>query len=225
MEDEINLLDYWRVLVKRKWLIVGLTLICAFSALIYSVRQPKLYKATATIMTVEGGGGGLASALAAVPFLGGVGGGSGGEAKLAPILQSATLAMQVAQELDLEKFFPEISKMASWTREQKLKSAASKLRGAVGARSLKGLLGISVLWEEPEQAAELSNCYVFQLGKFLNSRSLNVNFHVIDPAVRPWSVSKPKTKQNVVVGTLLGLFMGVFIVFFWEYLEKLPKTD
>ena len=62
MEDEINLLDYWRVVVKRRWLIVGLALVCAFSVLAYSLMQPRLYKATATIMPVDTGGGGLASA-------------------------------------------------------------------------------------------------------------------------------------------------------------------
>ena len=33
-EDEINLIDYLRVLWKRKWLIIGGTLICAMSRLL-----------------------------------------------------------------------------------------------------------------------------------------------------------------------------------------------
>jgi len=225
MDDEINLLDYWRVIVKRKWLIIGLTLICAFSALVYSLMQPKLYKATATIMTVEGGGGGLASALAAVPFLGGVGGGSGGEAKLAPILQSATLAMQVAQELDLEKFFPKLYQNPKLTEEEKRKTIAAKLRGGILSGSSGGVLGVSMVWSDAENAAEFANRYVEQLGKFLNKRSLNVNFQVIDPAVAPGRYFKPQIKKNVMLAGVLGLFMGVFIAFFWEYLEKLPKAD
>ena len=63
MDDEINLLDYWRVVVKRRKLIISLTLICAIIALINSLMQPKLYKATANIMPVDSGGGGLSAAL------------------------------------------------------------------------------------------------------------------------------------------------------------------
>jgi len=224
MDDEINLLDYWRVIVKRKWLIIGLTLICAFSALIYSRMQPKMYKATATIMPVDTGGGGLASALIAMPFLGNVGGG-GGEGKLIPILGSATLARQVAQDLDLKEYFPKLADNPNLDEEHKLICAVGSLKGAIEARRSGELLAVSVIWLEPEQAAKLANHYVDQLGKFLNMRSLNVNFQMIDPAVAPGRYFKPRIKKNVMLAGVLGLFMGVFIAFFWEYLENLPKTD
>lgn len=226
MEDEINLLDYWRVVVKRRKLIIWLTVAVVLTTLIYSLLQPKMYKATASIMVVDTGGGGLASALAAVPFLGGVGGGSGGgEGRLIPVLKSTALAKMVTQNLNLQELFPKLYQNVKLTEVEKMQSAAGSLQGAVEAKSVEGLLNVSIVWKEPKQAADLANRYVEQLGKFLNTRSLNVNFQVIDPAVAPLSKFKPKTKLNVMIGGILGLFTGVFIAFFLEYLENLPRAD
>ncbi|MFH1581722.1 MAG: Wzz/FepE/Etk N-terminal domain-containing protein [Pseudomonadota bacterium] len=222
MDDEINLLDYWRVIVKWKWIIIVMTLIIASGALVLNLKQPKLYKATVTLMPVGSGGGGLASALAAVPFFGG-GGGGGGEATLFPILKSTTLAKQVAQSLDLQEFFPMFSPGLS--REEKIKSAAGALRGAVNAMSSEGLLNVSIIWSNPDHSAELANRYVEQLGKFLNMRSININFHVIDPAIPPSSPINRKTKEKVMVGGIVGFFMGIFIAFSLEYLRNNSKAS
>ena len=48
-EDEINLLDYWRVLVKRK-LLIGIIFGAAFVvSIIYSLTLPPIYASTASI--------------------------------------------------------------------------------------------------------------------------------------------------------------------------------
>ncbi len=47
--DEINLLDYLRVIWKWKWLIVVGTLICAVAAAVISLQMPKIYEVSATI--------------------------------------------------------------------------------------------------------------------------------------------------------------------------------
>ena len=48
-EDEINLLDYWRVLVKRK-LLIGIIVGAAFVvSIIYSLTLPPIYASTASI--------------------------------------------------------------------------------------------------------------------------------------------------------------------------------
>ena len=65
-EDEINLLDYWRVIWKHKWLIGALCSVSVIAALVFSLLSPKIYESTATILTPrEGGGGNLLSALGA----------------------------------------------------------------------------------------------------------------------------------------------------------------
>ena len=64
-EDEINLLDYWRVLVKRK-LLIGIIVGAAFVAsIIYSLTLPPIYASTASIFPPqqEGSMSGIASQL------------------------------------------------------------------------------------------------------------------------------------------------------------------
>ena len=44
-DDEINLMDLWRILMARKMLIVGITAVVTFGALIYALLAPSIYKA------------------------------------------------------------------------------------------------------------------------------------------------------------------------------------
>ena len=48
-EDEINLIDYLRVLWKWKWLIIAGTLICAVAAAVISSQMPKIYEISTVI--------------------------------------------------------------------------------------------------------------------------------------------------------------------------------
>ena len=48
-EDEINLIDYLRVLWKWKWLIIAGTLICAIIAAVISFQMPKIYRIATVI--------------------------------------------------------------------------------------------------------------------------------------------------------------------------------
>ena len=59
------------------------------------------------------------------------------------------------------------------------------------------------------------------------SSSVSINrIRPIDPAITPQSPISPKTRQNTIVGILMGLFLGVGFVFFLDYLDssiKLPS--
>ena len=48
-EDEINLLDYWRVLVKRRWAVIGLTLIAVFATFVNTLLTTPIFRASTTI--------------------------------------------------------------------------------------------------------------------------------------------------------------------------------
>ncbi|MBK7042818.1 MAG: polysaccharide biosynthesis tyrosine autokinase [Rhodanobacteraceae bacterium] len=47
--DEINLLDYWNILVKRRWTVLGLMLILLFAAFINTLLTTPIFRAGATI--------------------------------------------------------------------------------------------------------------------------------------------------------------------------------
>ena len=57
----------------------------------------------------------------------------------------------------------------------------------------------------------------------------NVNedfaLEVIDPAVAPETREKPKRKLIVALGGVCGGFLGVFAVFFAQFLKKLKSTN
>jgi len=225
MEDEINLLDYWTILIKRKWIIVGITILFSLVALVVSLQQPYLYRATTTIMPVDSSGGGLTAALSVVSFLGGGTGGGDGIERLSPILQSETLSKQVAQALDISKYFPELAGNAKLSETEKIIAVSGILRGAISFTTPAGLYGVTIIWSDPVQAAELANLYVKELANFLNSRSLNINFQVIDPATAPKARFSPKIRTNVMLGAVLGLFSGVFLSFLCEFVGPILKKN
>lgn len=219
MEDEIDLREYLAVIQKRWKMVVFFAVVSGLIAFYNAYSQPKLYKATATLMVTDSGGGGLGSALSSLSFLGG-GGGGGGEGKLTPILKSRALAKEVAKSLELELVFPKLGG-TKLTNDEKLLSAAGALQGAVDAKmGASGLFEVSVTWQDPEIAAELANKYVEGLGRFLNYRAFNINFQMIDPAVAPGGAFNRNPKQQALPGLAIGLFAGIFAAFLLEYFGK-----
>lgn len=47
--DEVHLLDYWRAVRKRLWLVLGVVLLCTTLAMIYMARKPDIYQASARV--------------------------------------------------------------------------------------------------------------------------------------------------------------------------------
>lgn len=58
-DDEIDLLELWQAIYKRKWLISGLAFGLAFVLAAYSLTLPNKYKASVLMAPVSSGGGGL----------------------------------------------------------------------------------------------------------------------------------------------------------------------
>jgi len=57
----------------------------------------------------------------------------------------------------------------------------------------------------------------------------NVNedfaLEVIDPAVAPERRTKPNRKLIIVLGGVCGVFLGIFVVFFGQFLQKLQTKN
>jgi len=222
MEQEINILDYLKIVVKRWKLIVSLIVIFAVIALVYSLNLPKLYRASVSIMPVDASMGSLASVVASLPFVGGASGG-GGESRLTAILGSYALAKQVAASLDRNDYFPRLMNDRSMKDPDREKAIAGGLQGSIMSRSEDGLMIISATWTDADRAAGLANLYVKELGKFLNQRSMNVNFQVIDPATPPEARFSPKIRPMVFLAGVVGCLAGIFLAFFLEYLPIMIK--
>src|SRR3990170_9142981 len=161
-EDEINLLDYWRVLVKRKR-IIGLIVIAAIIvSVIYALMLPPIYASTASILPPQQEGGGGAAGIIS-QLSGGLGGlaGSflGGQTPAGQwmaILKSQTIKDTIIQRFDLMKSF-----------EAKTMDEAKKtLDGMVKiSKSKEEVLSITVENKDPKRAAAMANAFVEELDR------------------------------------------------------------
>jgi uncharacterized protein involved in exopolysaccharide biosynthesis len=59
----------------------------------------------------------------------------------------------------------------------------------------------------------------YELAKIEEAKD-DITFQIIDPAVTPEKRIKPKRTLNVVLAGVVSLFLGVFVIFFQEYLGK-----
>lgn len=172
-EDEINLLDYWRV-IRRRWKIIAVIFLTAVvTAAIVSLRMTPIYQATATIMPIESSGGQVSAALrnlGSLPFVGGLVPGIGGS-KVVTVLKSRTMAEDVIQALDLIKVLFEDAQDEPPT----LQDAVRSLTGTTEITDdKKGLISISVEYKDPRIAADIANQYPIELQRFLSENALSM---------------------------------------------------
>jgi capsule polysaccharide export protein KpsE/RkpR len=166
-DEEVNLLDYWRVVRKHVWLIVILCVITVFAAMGYSLWLPKIYESTATLLTPDERGGrglGLATMIAASSVAQTVPGLS--MPSLTPqrdifvsILKSRTMAEDVVQHFDLQERYE-----ASF-----LSDAIRRLSGMTTITLAKdGMISVKVQETDPHVASEIANFYVVNLDQMLS---------------------------------------------------------
>lgn len=51
------------------------------------------------------------------------------------------------------------------------------------------------------------------------------NIRIAEEAVAPLAPIKPKKKQNILIGAILGLMTGIGFSFLWEYLDRTIRTE
>jgi uncharacterized protein involved in exopolysaccharide biosynthesis len=233
--DEVNLLDYWRVIARWKWMIILVTLVSIGTSSMVTLQTPKIYRASTTILPLGAeGGGGLGAALSAIPFASGL---SGAGIKtpadqLLVILKSRTLAEAVIQHLKLQAhYYPELwdIQKGDWKSDKQkpfLEDTVKRFQSSITtAGDRYGAVTIAVIDLDPTMAAKIANSMVSALAQFLNSRSLNINFQTIDPAVPPERKFKPSIRTNSMIAGASALFVGVFLAFFLEYVKRIREGE
>ncbi|MBI4242096.1 MAG: hypothetical protein HY613_10295 [Candidatus Rokubacteria bacterium] len=162
--DEINLLDYWRVLLKRGRMILGLTCISVLTAGSYSYFfLPKIFESTASILAPKdpaGAGPSLASALAASGASQMLGAalptGTTTRDTFVSILKSRTMAQELVDRFKLKEYF----------RTQLMGAAIKRLQGTTNiAVSREGVISVTVEDTDPKLAADMANAYITNLDR------------------------------------------------------------
>ena len=160
-EDEINLLELLQVLIRRKKLIIRMTLGTAVFTALISLLMPNIYTATARILPPqkETGSGissllGSAGPLAGMTVLGGLGG-SGD--LFVGILKSRSVADAVIKKLDLATVYK------AKINEDARKALEANVKIQLGAKD--GIITISADDKDPKRAAQIANSLVDELGR------------------------------------------------------------
>ncbi|MFQ5779938.1 MAG: GumC family protein [Nitrospiria bacterium] len=159
-EDEINLLDYWRVLVKRKGLLALIVGTAMVASVVVSLYLPKIYASTASLLPPQDGSSGLGMTAQLPGGLGGLAGGLLGGNSPADlwmgILKSQTVLDAIVDRLDLIRAY-EVETSAD---------AGNILRGSAKfQKSKEGIISITVEDRDPNRAALLAMAFVEELDR------------------------------------------------------------
>ena len=234
-EEDIDLLEFWRVIWGRKKMIIVLFTVSVMVTMIISMLLPKYYASETIILPIGSEGGGLGAALSAIPMVGALTGAVGLQTpadKIMVILKSRTLAEKVIRKFDLFRLFNE----RDWDDEKKqwkdpadpplMQDAVKKLaENVVNFRKSKdGSITIEVEWKDANLSADIANYYVTALAAFMNDMSINVTVQVIDRAIPAERKSKPKVSLNMALAGVLSGFVGIFLAFFLDYLDSRKRA-
>ncbi|MFA4970989.1 MAG: Wzz/FepE/Etk N-terminal domain-containing protein [bacterium] len=188
--DEINLLDYYKVINHHKKMIAGIVMAASVVAVVVSLLMTKSYKAEAVIIPVSSSGGGgaisaLAGDLGGFAKLAGVkmpSGAVGDADKLMAILKSRSIVENVINRKNLMPILFEKSWDAAagkWKSNDpkkipNMEIAVRKMKGAVKVSYEKKEKTITITgtYRTPELAASFVNYYIEELQNFINANAL-----------------------------------------------------
>jgi uncharacterized protein involved in exopolysaccharide biosynthesis/Mrp family chromosome partitioning ATPase len=185
-EDTFSLRDYWRILVRRRTLILSVVGVMMVATGLFTLWQPTIYQSTATLMPLGASRSGLQAALgelggvlpsSALPM------GLGKENptdRLVAVLQSRTVAMDVIQHLGL---LPRLFEK-QWDAERQqwrqsppptIQDAERLLRKMASiTASRQGVITIAVEHTDPVLAAAIANSYLDVLQQALNDKAFSL---------------------------------------------------
>lgn len=208
VEETIELRELLEILLKRKWLIIILTLVMLTAGTLYSFFMiTPMYESNTTLM-VNGSKGASVSDIAASFDLGSINLSQKLVVTYGEIVKSRIVLEQVIDKLELDMSYTQL--LNKTTSQQ------------VGSTEI---LKISVEDENPEQAALIANTIADVFVKEV-IRILKVNnVETIDEAIPMPEPINVKTLLNMVISMILGLMLGVFIAFMLEYFDQTIKTE
>lgn len=205
-EETIELRELFEILLKRKLLIIIVTLACTVMGGIYSVFLiTPMYQSETTLMV---NGAKNMTDIASSLDIGSINLSQKLVVTYGEIVKSRIVLEQTIKHLKLDMTYGELLK----------KTTAMQLGGTE-------ILKISVQDEDPVEAAKIANKIS---GVFVKEvmRILKVNnVETIDKAI---PIEKPinvKTTLNIVIAMILGLMLSIFISFLLEYMDNTIKTE
>ena len=183
-EDEINLREYWHMLLRRRWFIVRTVCAAVVLTVVVTLLLPNIYQSKAVLIPLGKPTNSLQSALGELGSLLPIGMASteNPAIRLLAILQSRTLAEDVIQRLDLMPLLFASDWDATekrWqtdeppTMAEAVKTMQEEVVGSAWDE-LKGIITLTVEYTDAELAAAIANAYVEALQRSLNENAFTL---------------------------------------------------
>ncbi len=247
-EDEINLYDYWKVIVKRKSLIIGLFFIATLASAIISLLMPKIYRGEVVLQLT-------AKELTAKELLGVIGKIDGEKIKsILPkthylvtdvklnALKDSTNKLNVVIDAKRANDIPDavselveymnnnqlIKRYVEQERERLLKQSEEISKTIESSRELVKTYKILIMsgklipigfnpieLNKMVSDLKIEKIAVEQAIKNLKGVEILGNLYI------PKNPVKPSIKKNIVIAGITSLFVGIFLAFLMEYIDRI----
>jgi len=236
MEEEVDLVDYIRVILKRKWAIIGITLGAVIIAGILNLTAPKSYKASAVLDI-----GVVAGAIpeTSTQLKEKINFGTYNESLKKRLNTTSLPKIEAFTPLDTKERETDIVMIEAEGRAPKKSKEALKILSDIMLEEhrkffeeKKNYLGEELEKEESQidilkkskDFPELQYLYVEHLLR-INDLEHYLALSVPTRLVRaPSEVSiSQNILTNVIIAAILGIFLGILVAFFQEFLEKNKK--
>ena len=185
-EEKINLLDYLIVLLKHKWLIIGMVFVAGVASVIYSLQLTNIYRSEATIVPRQKEKTATSSTLSALRGLGGFAGeliglGRGGSIeKFAFVLKSRVLAKRIFSK-HRDEILPALYE-ETWDKDKKIWTdnphpTTQDITIAVEnlltiQKEKSGVLRLQVDFKDPVFAKRMVEHFLIELSEYLREETL-----------------------------------------------------
>lgn len=205
--DNINIIDYFRVLIKNWRIIVSILVVAEILTLVITVKQPQIYESTATVLPIN----------------------------ISEELEISTGSRLLEKEksptkLSASKDIPQI--IIAFLKSQRMKRDAIIKFGPEDfstniSKSKDKTISVTVSSKASNLSANIANFYVTNLEKInneLNIIEIKPFVILLDPATPAQQPSKPKVKLSLIIAGILALFIGIFLSVFIDFIESLKKA-
>ncbi|WHH57514.1 Wzz/FepE/Etk N-terminal domain-containing protein [Petroclostridium sp. X23] len=204
MENEIDLLQLYHILMRRKWIIIFITLIAVIISAIFSffVVQP-VYEANVNIII--------------------------GKEEAQYFLEDKYTNSDIALYLQVAKTYEEIAKSRAvrYRTEQAVQDGSfEQVKNIkVASKSSTQVLTITISHFSAEAAAVCANAlaenFIQVAGEVLPAGQLKI----LDKAERPEQPSSPNRKLNIAIGSVLGMMISIGIVMLLEFINRSIESE
>ncbi|MFQ5717008.1 MAG: GumC family protein [Nitrospinales bacterium] len=135
------------------------------------------------------------------------------------------LEKEIPKEVDRLLKSVEIDFRSALARERSMRTALKRQKQTV-INSHKDFIEYNALKREAESNGRLYDVLLKRLKETsISAKSNESNIRIVDPAETPDKPIKPRIMLNIALAGSLGLFGGVFLIFFIESLDKTIRTQ